>query len=150
VALSLRATLHAFLLREQREDDDGNEPNHVCFPFRRRFALSSAAAPCVLVEQLCVFACGITIEDATRTPMWFYTSTLRRMNARKELVIRKGSRKTIEQSWDLRFLRFRLKRPRFFSSATPGKTVDKYSPRIRELSASSLHFVDLNLGRSYT
>jgi hypothetical protein len=72
-----------FLLREQREDDDGNKPNHVCFPFRRRFALSSAAAPCVLVEQPCVFACGITIEDATRTPMWFYTSTLGRMNARK-------------------------------------------------------------------
>jgi hypothetical protein len=32
-----------FLLREQREEDeDGNEPNHFCFPFRRRFALSSA------------------------------------------------------------------------------------------------------------
>jgi hypothetical protein len=87
-----------FLLREQRQDDDRNEPKHVCFPFRRRFALSSAAAPWVLIEQLCVFACGVTIEDTTQTPMWFYTRTLRRMGAGKELVMRKRLRKASERS----------------------------------------------------
>jgi hypothetical protein len=30
---------------EQCEDDDGNERKHICFPFRRRFTISSAALP---------------------------------------------------------------------------------------------------------
>jgi hypothetical protein len=75
-----------FLLREQREEDeDGNEPNHFCFPFRGASLFPALAALWLLTEQLCVFACGTTIEDATRTPMWFYTSAVRRMNAKKVL-----------------------------------------------------------------
>jgi hypothetical protein len=33
-------------------------------------------APCVSIEQLCVFACAITIEETTQTPMWCYMPTL--------------------------------------------------------------------------
>ena len=53
-----------------------------CFP---------AAAPWVPIELLCVFACGITIEGTTQTPMWYYMPTLAGWGAGKELVIRKGS-----------------------------------------------------------
>jgi hypothetical protein len=54
-------------------------------------SLFPALRSCVLIEQLCVFACGITIEDTTQTPMRYYTPTLSRMGAGKEFVIRKGS-----------------------------------------------------------
>jgi hypothetical protein len=33
----------------------------------------SALRPLDLIELLCVFACGITIEDTTQTSMWYYT-----------------------------------------------------------------------------
>jgi hypothetical protein len=49
--------------------------------------LSEGAAPfpalrsCVPIEQLCVLACGTTIEGTTQTPVWCYTPTPRRMGA---------------------------------------------------------------------
>jgi hypothetical protein len=58
VALSLRKNHPAcFLLREQREDDDGNEPEHVVFLSEGASRLS-ALRPLVPMEQLCVFVCG--------------------------------------------------------------------------------------------
>jgi hypothetical protein len=122
VALSLRKSHPAcFLIREQREDDDGNEPNHGCFPFGRRFALSSAAAPCVPIEQLCVFAYGITIEGATRTPMWFYTSTLRRRNAGKRTCDWKRLLKNDRAKLGFAIPAISFEATTILSSATPGK-----------------------------
>jgi hypothetical protein len=53
---------------------------------------------CVPIDLLCVFACEVTIEDTTQTPMWYYTAALRRMGAGKELVIRKRLLKARERS----------------------------------------------------
>jgi hypothetical protein len=49
-----------------------------CFP---------ALRPLVPIELLCVFACGITMEDTTQTSMWYYTA------------LRKSTSISVAHSW---------------------------------------------------
>jgi hypothetical protein len=44
------------------------------------------SAPWVSIELLCVFACGITIEGTTQTPMWYYIPTLAEGCGEKRLL----------------------------------------------------------------